>query len=78
MSAIDQQPASFDDGEFPTCAVAISSHINPDLAPTSLERAPLGRQRHRGLVDLDVGLHSDLHARLVADCRGDELVAGGR
>ena len=49
--------------------------------PTSAHHpfpADVGRQRYCGAVGLDVGLHSDLHAGLVADRRGDELVAGGR
>ena len=36
----------------------------------------MGLQGYRRAVDLDVGLHPDLHAGLVADRRGDELVAG--
>src|SRR5262249_8281608 len=39
-------------------------------------RAPLGPQGLRGLVDLDVGVYSDVHARIVADRRRNELVAG--
>src|SRR5262249_55452726 len=41
-------------------------------------RAPLGPQGLRGLVDLDVGMHSDVYAGFVADRRRNELVAGAR
>ena len=39
--------------------------------------AAVGHEGHRRAVGLDVGLHPDLHAGLVADRRRDELVAGG-
>ena len=37
----------------------------------------MGHVRHRRAVDLDVGLHPDLHARRRTRRRRDELVAGG-
>ena len=49
----------------------------PRHGPDPRLRAEVGDEGHRGPLDLDVGLHPDLHARLVADRRGDELVAGG-
>src|SRR5690349_9948277 len=36
----------------------------------------MARRKFRRALDLDVGVYSDLHARVVADWRRNELVAG--
>jgi len=54
-----------------------SAYINRDIGPDAPLRKEVGGRSTSRPSDLDVGLHPDLHACLVADLRGDELVAGG-
>ncbi len=54
-----------------------SPYINHDLDADGPRRPQVGHQGHRRAVDLHVRLRAHLHAGLVADRRGDELVAGG-
>ena len=63
--AIDQQPASLTTASSRLRSRYIVPHESRSGADHP-DRAALGPQGHRGLVGLDVGLHSDLHAGLVA------------
>ena len=56
--------------------VSASPYYNADIAPVPRAGRKWGTARHRRPVDLHVRLHPDLHARLVADRAGHELVAG--
>ena len=49
---------------------------NKDLAPVPRLAAQMARRQFRRALDFNVGLHPDLHARLVAYRRRHELVAG--
>jgi NCS1 family nucleobase:cation symporter-1 len=53
-----------------------STLYNKDLAPVPTGTAHVARRQFRGALDFDVGLHPDLHARVVAHRRRHELVAG--
>ena len=57
--------------------VSASPYYSHDMAPTPRAERRWGMKDIAVLWISHVGLHPDLHARLVADRRRDELVAGG-